>query len=80
MIVLMSFSPPPQRPETPGDRVRRQREHLKLTVRQLADLAGVNKETVVDVENGRKAPQDRTWAKLAEALKAPEAWLRHGAL
>ena len=74
----MSFTPPPQCPETPGDRVRRQREHLGLTVRQVAELAGVNKETVVDVENDRKQPQARTWAKLAQALQAPEPWLRDG--
>jgi DNA-binding XRE family transcriptional regulator len=70
----VAFTPPP---ETPGERVRRQRRRLGLEVRDLAAKAGVNKETIVRVENDGTT-REATWVKLAEALDAPVEWLRDG--
>lgn len=70
----VTFSPPP---ETVGERVRRQRKRLKLTVQELATRAGVAKATVANVEGGALARPD-TIARLATALDAPVEWLRDG--
>ena len=73
----MPFTPPAW---TAGDRARRQREELGLTVRDLAERSGLNKGTIVAVENNAPTTSARTWARLAEALDAPESWLREGTL
>ena len=42
-----------------------------LTVRQVAELSGVAKETISQVERGERHPYDRTLAKLAHAYDVP---------
>jgi|SRR5215212_5569728 len=42
-----------------------------LTVRQVAELSGVAKETVSQIERGERHPYDRTLAKLAHAYDVP---------
>jgi transcriptional regulator with XRE-family HTH domain len=73
----MPFEPPT---ETPGERMRRQRKRLNLSVREVAEISGLNKETVSAAENdaGEGKTRDSTWQKLAAALEAPVEWLRDG--
>src|SRR5215203_1029626 len=42
-----------------------------LTVRQVAELSGVAKETISQIERGERHPYDRTLAKLAHAYGVP---------
>jgi len=42
-----------------------------LTVRQVAELSGVAKETISQIERGERHPYDRTLAKLARAYSVP---------
>jgi transcriptional regulator with XRE-family HTH domain len=42
-----------------------------LTVRQVAELSGVAKETISQIERGERHPYDRTLAKLAQAYGVP---------
>jgi transcriptional regulator with XRE-family HTH domain len=42
-----------------------------LTVRQVAELSGVAKETISQIERGERHPYDRTLAKLAHAYDVP---------
>jgi transcriptional regulator with XRE-family HTH domain len=49
-------------------KLREQREDKYLSVRELAEKAGVSKSTVVALETGRVRAQPRTLRKLAEAL------------
>lgn len=50
-----------------GDRLRRTRNQQRLSIRQLAELAGVSKTSVVQVESGRSSRRG-TYLKVAEAL------------
>jgi transcriptional regulator with XRE-family HTH domain len=52
-----------------GDQLRMARALLRLTVRELAELAGADKMAIVRMEAGRK-PHASTAAKLKEALEA----------
>ncbi len=49
-------------------RLRAARERKALTQQELADLAGVNRATVVRAESGQDEPFPRTTRKLAKAL------------
>jgi transcriptional regulator with XRE-family HTH domain len=53
--------------QTLGDRLRRERQARGLSVRKLASEAGVGKNTVVEVEQGRK-PHRATLVALCNAL------------
>jgi transcriptional regulator with XRE-family HTH domain len=52
-------------------RLRVLRAERGLTVRQVAELSGVAKETISQVERGERHPYDRTLAKLAHAYGVP---------
>lgn len=53
-----------------GDALRLFRERRWLTQRQLAELAGVSRATVVELESGRnKDPRNDTLKAIAAALK-----------
>jgi putative transcriptional regulator len=52
-------------------RLRVLRAERGLTVRQVAELSGLTKETVNQIETGRRHPYDRTLAKLARAYGVP---------
>jgi transcriptional regulator with XRE-family HTH domain len=56
-------------------RLRVLRAERGLTVRQVAELSGVAKETISQVERGERHPYDRTLAKLAAAYGVPVAEL-----
>jgi transcriptional regulator with XRE-family HTH domain len=52
-------------------RLRVLRAERGLTVRQVAEISGVAKETISQVERGERHPYDRTLAKLAYAYGVP---------
>src|SRR5215203_5323934 len=52
-------------------RLRVLRAERGLTVRQVAELSGVAKETISQVERGERHPYDRTLAKLAKVYEVP---------
>jgi len=52
-------------------RLRVLRAERGLTVRQVAEISGVAKETISQVERGERHPYDRTLAKLAHAYGVP---------
>ena len=55
-------------------RLRAVRERKALTQQELADLAGISRQTVVQIENGLE-PRPTTTRKLARALKVQPAEL-----
>lgn len=44
------------------------RRRALFTIRELSELAGVSKQTIVDLEHGRTDPQLRTIKLLSQAL------------
>ncbi len=54
--------------EATGQRLRRRRESAALSVRKLAELAGVNPASVWNVETGRHKARPSSSRKLAAAL------------
>jgi transcriptional regulator with XRE-family HTH domain len=52
----------------PLPRLRLLRQRRLLTLEQLAERAGVNKNTISRIENGAEAPHAATIRKLAAAL------------
>ncbi len=54
-----------------GKRLRLIRAERKLSLRQAAREAGLAKETLGDVERGKRQPSDVTLAKLAEVYDVP---------
>jgi DNA-binding XRE family transcriptional regulator len=65
-------------PETFADRLRRLRGERGLSLRGLADLAGMAHQSVVDCEHGRDAVTAFTVARLARALRVSMDWLYMG--
>jgi len=55
------------------DEVRRIRNERGLSQRRLAELAGVNKVTLVHIETGKSSPNVETLEKLAAALEVEVA-------
>lgn len=51
-----------------GDRVRARREQMGLNVTDMAKEAGVSRDTLSDLESGKRAPHPSTLAKVVEAL------------
>jgi len=45
------------------------RTKKNLSLRQLADLSGIGKTTINDIENGKKSPTLDTLGKIAQALE-----------
>jgi transcriptional regulator with XRE-family HTH domain len=58
-----------------GERLRRLRERRALRQEDLAELAGVGKNTVNRIEKNRTEPHMTTIRKLAEALEVDPAEL-----
>ncbi|MFO0580535.1 MAG: L-histidine N(alpha)-methyltransferase [Polyangia bacterium] len=76
-------------PEAVGLLLRQRRKAAKLSVRQLAQRAGLSKGTVFNVETGRTAPSPQTLAALARVREMrlaetagprerPDCWLPQG--
>ncbi len=58
-----------------GERIRRQRLTARLTQQDAADAAGLNRVTLVRIENGDESPRYDTLIRLAQALRVEPAAL-----
>jgi transcriptional regulator with XRE-family HTH domain len=68
----------PARREITFVALRELRRGRLLSQRELAKLARVSQETIVDIETGKSRPHPSTLRKLAAALEVPpEALARH---
>lgn len=63
-----------------GELVKRQRERLKMSLREVATTTGVSASTLSRVENGVGTPDSATLARLAQWLGVPLERLMSGAL
>jgi transcriptional regulator with XRE-family HTH domain len=54
-----------------GDIIRRQRELHELSLRQLADLAGISNPYLSQIEHGMRAPSEAVLRGIAKALNVP---------
>ena len=59
------------------DKVKRLRKERVLTIRELADEAGVSKTTISNIENGQSEAYPSTIRKLARALEVTPSELVH---
>lgn len=64
--------------EAIGARLKWARARAQLTVRSLADVAGVAFSAVSEIEKGERKPRADTLERLAVALKVPVCWLGFG--
>ncbi len=55
--------------EVDADKVKRLRKERVLTIRELANEAGVSKTTISNIENGQSEAYPSTIRKLARALE-----------
>lgn len=55
------------------------RAHHKLSLRTLAEAAGISHQTVKLLEHGENSPSLDTCERLATALDVPPSWLAFGA-
>ena len=51
-----------------GDKLRKERKNLNLTVETVANNCGVSRSYITLIENGRRAPGKKILAKIADAL------------
>lgn len=63
---------------TLGDRCRKAREHAGLDQNEMADLIGVSRTTVGNVENGRRAVRQIVLNQWSLATGVPISWLQYG--
>src|SRR5262252_7686796 len=65
-----------------GDYIRQQREQAKISLRQLADQAGVSNPYLSQIERGLRKPSAEVLQQLASALRVstPIMYLRAGLL
>jgi transcriptional regulator with XRE-family HTH domain len=56
-------------------RLRELRDKASLSQEELAELAGVSRTTIAELELGKRAPHPKTRRKLAEALGVEPAEL-----
>jgi len=61
-----------------GERLKWARARSGLTVRALADLAGVSFSAVTEIELNKRRPRTDTVERLAVALKVAPCWLSYG--
>ena len=74
---------PPTDGQSPlGDFIRRQRELQKLSMRQLAELAGISNPYLSQIERGLRRPSAEVLQALAKALQisAESLYVRAGLL
>ena len=61
-----------------GARLKWARDRSGLTVREVADIAGVAFSAVSEIEKGERVPRADTLERLAVALNVPACWLVFG--
>lgn len=61
-----------------GKRVRKTREHYKLTREQLAEMASISPQFLVHIENGTKSMTVNTICNLSRALNISADYLLFG--
>ena len=61
-----------------GARIKKRREALSLTQRELGTKIGMVASTVAQHESGVRATRDEKLALFAKALDVSESWLRYG--
>lgn len=61
-----------------GARLKWARSRAEMTVRDLADVAGVAFSAISEIEKGGRIPRADTLERLAVALKVPACWLVFG--
>lgn len=61
-----------------GERIREARKENNLSVRQLAELSGMDHQTIYAYEQGRVEPKLISAAKICEALNVSIDWLAIG--
>lgn len=61
-----------------GARLKWARARAKLTVREVADVAGVAFSAIAEIEKGERVPRADTLERLAVALQVPACWLVFG--
>ena len=57
-----------ERPESLGEFIRRQRELHELSMRQVADMAGISNPYLSQIERGLREPSERVVDALARTL------------
>ena len=63
-----------------GEFIRRQRELQELSMRQLADLAGISNPYLSQIERGLREPSEKVVEAIAENLQlSADALYEHGA-
>ena len=67
---------PDQDPSALGELIRRQRELAELSMRQLADMAGISNPYLSQIERGLRAPSDEVLEALADSLRLSADLLR----
>lgn len=65
-------------PETIGQRIRRLRNAVPLTQRELAEQSGVPEATIKDIELKPRRPHNSTLRPLAQVLGVTAAYLLSG--
>ena len=61
-----------------GKRVRKTREHYKLTREQLAEMANISPQFLVHIENGTKSMTSNTICNLSRALNVSTDYILFG--
>jgi transcriptional regulator with XRE-family HTH domain len=62
--------------DTIGAMIRRQRELAELSMRQLADMAGISNPYLSQIERGLRAPSEQVLSALADSLQLSADLLR----
>jgi transcriptional regulator with XRE-family HTH domain len=62
-----------------GAFIRRQRELQQLSIRRVADLAGISNPYLSQIENGLREPSERVLASIADSLGVPAAAIKDAA-
>jgi transcriptional regulator with XRE-family HTH domain len=62
-----------QRRRIVGDRIRDARLHANLTQEKLAELAGMDRQTINRIEQGHASPRLDNLFRIADALNVPLA-------
>src|SRR5690554_767569 len=74
-IPLPSVTHEPPEGDSPGARLRQTRISKDMTIRSLAEAAGLTPETISYIESGRNLPSLSTLRKLSEALRVSICYL-----